>query len=607
MARLVIGIVLILFFVAGLFGEPPSMPAYLAVGSALFLLPGVLCVVFGLRKIRLRPAGTPPSPVAQQMPPQSPPSGWYPDPTAGHQQRFWDGTAWTAHVTDDGQTNVPPPAAQPGPVDDEAAREYAVKELARIGDPSVIPALREALGDSSYGVRTAASEALEKMGLPAINPLLQEALDSRSHVARSEAIEALGKMGPAAFEPLVQALQSAEDETVRKGAAQALGQMGDARAVDALIEARRGSFTSVKGYRAEVPAVSQAAVWALGQIGDPRAIGPLADVAQSGTDSVVGWSVTQAIAGIRNILASRLSEVSDDALREVAALDDVVSQPLYYEGYGGHEMVELRNHVDCSDIQQIARQELARRGSATGDEAVRETQRAAVKEPEPAGQPDVTSSAAFLGSEDHEQRKAAITALRTSGVQDPEEPRTVLDLTDPQAGDAAALDRELRDHPDFDVAYVRAAYPTGLSEDHEHADPAILREGLATCRRKSYLLARLSSYCTWHGDALAALDHAVAAVLLGDPSQGPGDMVQVMELLTVAFRKTGHLSEAVVAAGVQASYALGATEAAAVEKTAAVLADLNADEVSWAADALRERLTSALADKRQRGDGFLRR
>jgi hypothetical protein len=323
----------------------------------------------------------------------------------------------------------------------------------------------------------------------------------------------------------------------------------------------------------------------------------------------VGWSVAQAVAGIRTILASRLSEVSDDALREVAALDDVVSQPLYYDGYGGHEMVELRNHVDCSDIQQVARQELARRGAATGDEdeAVRETPGVAVKEPEPAGHPDVTPSAAFLGSEDHEQRKAAITALRTSGVQDPEEPRTVLDLTDPQAWDAAALDRDLRDHPDFDAAYVRAAYPTGLSEDHEHADPAILREGLATCRRKGYLLARLSSYCAWRGDALAALDYAVAAVLLGDPSQGPGDMVQVMELLAVAFRKSGHLSEAVVAAGVQASYALGATEAAAVETTAALLADLNADEVSWAADALRERLTHALADKRQRGDGFLRR
>ncbi|MEZ5192590.1 MAG: DUF2510 domain-containing protein [Nocardioides sp.] len=36
------------------------------------------------------------------------PAGWYPDPTPGvdpAQQRWWDGTAWTAHV------QTPPPAA----------------------------------------------------------------------------------------------------------------------------------------------------------------------------------------------------------------------------------------------------------------------------------------------------------------------------------------------------------------------------------------------------------------------------------------------------------------------------------------------------------------
>jgi len=219
---------------------------------------------------------------------------------------------------------------------------------------------------------------------------------------------------------------------------------------------------------------------------------------------------------------------------------------------------------------------------------------------------ETPSPASFL-SEEHEERKAAITAIWTSGVRDPEESRTVQDLTDPSAGDTAALNRELRDHPDFDAAYVRAAYPTGLSEDHEHANPAILREGLATCRRRGYLLARFSSYCTWRGDPLAALDYAVASVLIGEPSQGPGDMVQVLELLTDAFRKTGHLSEAVTAAAVQASFALGPTEAAAVQTTAAVLADRYADEVGWAADTVRDRLSTALADKRRTRDPRLAR
>lgn len=262
----------------------------------------------------------------------SAPAGWFEDPDGRHQYRFWDGTAWTDHVADDGQQSLAPLAAQPASVaDDDAAREHAVEELARIGDPSVIPALRKALGDSSYGVRMAA-------------------------------IKALGEMGPAAVEPLLHALQFAEDVKVRQKAANALGRIGDPRAVDALIEARRGSFESAKGYRMQSPEVAQDAVWALGQIGDPRAVGPLADVARSGQDSILGWSVGQAVDGIRRILVSRLSEVSEDALRDVAALDDVFKQPLQYAGYGGREMVELRNYVDCSDIQEIARQELASRG-----------------------------------------------------------------------------------------------------------------------------------------------------------------------------------------------------------------------------------------------------
>jgi HEAT repeat protein len=250
--------------------------------------------------------------------------------------------------------------------DDAAAREHAVEELARIGDPSVIPALREALGDSSYGVRSAAIEALGEMGPAAVEALFQEALyGSRGpdpYGVRSYAVEALGEMGPVAVEPLLHALQFDEDVKVRQKAANALGRIGDPRAVDALIEARRGSFESAKGYRMQSPEVAQAAVWALGQIGDPRAVGPLADVARSGQDSIVGWSVGQAVDGIRRILVSRLSEVSEDALRDVAALDDVFKQPLQYAGYGGREMVELRKHVDCSDIQEIARQELASRG-----------------------------------------------------------------------------------------------------------------------------------------------------------------------------------------------------------------------------------------------------
>jgi hypothetical protein len=54
-------------------------------------------------------------------------AGWHPDPSGRHQLRYWDGQAWTANVSDDGQqstdafTATPPPtygAARParGPV-----------------------------------------------------------------------------------------------------------------------------------------------------------------------------------------------------------------------------------------------------------------------------------------------------------------------------------------------------------------------------------------------------------------------------------------------------------------------------------------------------------
>jgi hypothetical protein len=39
--------------------------------------------------------------------PSSPP-GWYADPTGGHQLRYFDGTSWTDHVSDDGVQSTAP-------------------------------------------------------------------------------------------------------------------------------------------------------------------------------------------------------------------------------------------------------------------------------------------------------------------------------------------------------------------------------------------------------------------------------------------------------------------------------------------------------------------
>ncbi|MGW8063394.1 DUF2510 domain-containing protein [Streptomyces ziwulingensis] len=52
----------------------------------------------------------------------TPPPGWYPDPSAPHQERWWDGAAWTEHRRTPGPTGhgahpapVPPHPVRPGP------------------------------------------------------------------------------------------------------------------------------------------------------------------------------------------------------------------------------------------------------------------------------------------------------------------------------------------------------------------------------------------------------------------------------------------------------------------------------------------------------------
>jgi hypothetical protein len=45
-------------------------------------------------------------------PPSNPPAAWYPDPQGAPQQRWWDGTQWTAHV----QRTPPPAYPSPAPV-----------------------------------------------------------------------------------------------------------------------------------------------------------------------------------------------------------------------------------------------------------------------------------------------------------------------------------------------------------------------------------------------------------------------------------------------------------------------------------------------------------
>jgi uncharacterized protein DUF2510 len=53
------------------------------------------------------PTASPMTPQAPPVAPQNPPS-WSPDPSGRHQLRYWDGTSWTANVSDNGVTGQDP-------------------------------------------------------------------------------------------------------------------------------------------------------------------------------------------------------------------------------------------------------------------------------------------------------------------------------------------------------------------------------------------------------------------------------------------------------------------------------------------------------------------
>jgi len=66
------------------------------------------------------------------------PAGWYADPSAQHERRYWDGTDWTAHVADGGVTATDQPGGRPAP----AAEHPAEPPLAADSSPAV-PAPRQ--------------------------------------------------------------------------------------------------------------------------------------------------------------------------------------------------------------------------------------------------------------------------------------------------------------------------------------------------------------------------------------------------------------------------------------------------------------------------------
>lgn len=98
---------------------PPAL-VEVSMGLGLFVsLAGVILAAVGIgqsaakrSELRATAAAWPPQAPAAAVPqpavgaPQPP--NWYPDPAGHHQMRFWDGTTWSSHVSDNGVPSEDP-------------------------------------------------------------------------------------------------------------------------------------------------------------------------------------------------------------------------------------------------------------------------------------------------------------------------------------------------------------------------------------------------------------------------------------------------------------------------------------------------------------------
>lgn len=140
----------------------------------------------------------------------------------------------------------------------EEVRQSAAINLAQFGDPSVTPALLQALNDPFDGVRLAAAQTLGRMKIQsAVTPLTEKMKDPDPRMRRT-VVYALKNIKDGASGPVRAALKDS-DAGVRQQAALALGEWGDKDASSSLKEALNDKDAKVK----------VSAALALGRLGDP--------------------------------------------------------------------------------------------------------------------------------------------------------------------------------------------------------------------------------------------------------------------------------------------------------------------------------------------------
>lgn len=155
-------------------------------------------------------------------------------------------------------------------------RQRALSQLVTFSDPSVFPALIQALNDPASSVKVTAIKLL--VGLEdkrAIAPLIKILNQKHGEERRAAAI-ALGKLkAEQAIPALIQALTSENADCFIQGSIiRALDEIGDIRAFDALVLLLNNTSLGVGDRAAET----------LGNLGDPRAVDPLIEALKCKSD-----------------------------------------------------------------------------------------------------------------------------------------------------------------------------------------------------------------------------------------------------------------------------------------------------------------------------------
>lgn len=103
----------------------------------------------------------------------------------------------------------------------------------------------------------------------------------------------------------------------------------------------------------------------------------------------------------------------------------------------------------------------------------------------------------------------------------------------PEILDGLGGDDMVSQFPDFDVAYLNAACPGGAAEVGS-ANLTLMKTGITSCVRKSWLLGRLSCYWMVKGDAEKAFQFGVQS-LLAAQDVGAQDVTATISFLQSVF------------------------------------------------------------------------